>query len=50
MLTPVTQWLVLQGHREGSDFVVRRIEGAEHNEAAWRARLDDVLAFLYRAR
>ena len=46
VLTPVTQWLLRQGHREGSDFVVRRIEGAEHNEAAWRARLGDVLAFL----
>jgi len=46
----VTQWLRRQGHREGSDFVARRIEGADHNEAAWRARLDEVLAFLYRAR
>jgi len=44
----VTQWLRDQGHREGSDFVVRRFEGADHNEAAWRARLDEPLAFLYR--
>ena len=50
LLAQVTQWLIRQGHREGRDFVARRIEGAEHNEAAWRARLDDVLAFLYRAR
>jgi enterochelin esterase-like enzyme len=46
----VTRWLRRQGHREGRDFVARRIEGAEHDEAAWRARLDDVLAFLYRGR
>jgi enterochelin esterase-like enzyme len=43
-------WLRGQGWREGSDFVVRRYEGSEHNEAAWRARMDDVLAFLYRGR
>jgi hypothetical protein len=49
-MAQVRQWLLRQGHREGRAFVARRIEGAEHNEAAWRARLDDVLAFLYRAR
>ncbi len=31
---------------EGRDFAVRRYEDATHNEAAWRARLDDVLTFL----
>ena len=41
-------WLRRQGWREGSDFVVKRYEGSDHNEAAWRARMDDVLAFLYR--
>jgi predicted alpha/beta superfamily hydrolase len=50
VMAQVRQWLLRQGHREGRAFVARRIEGAEHNEAAWRARLDDVLAFLYRAR
>ena len=42
----VRQWLLRQGRVEGKDFVVRRYEGATHNEAAWRARLDDVLTFL----
>lgn len=45
----VTDWLRAQGHQEGKDFVARRFEGADHNEAAWRARLDEPLAFLYAA-
>lgn len=44
----VAEWLRGQGWREGRDFVVRRIDGADHNEAAWRARLEEPLAFLYR--
>jgi enterochelin esterase-like enzyme len=43
----VRDWLRRQGRVEGRDFVVRRYEGATHNEAAWRARLDDVLIFLF---
>ena len=43
----VREWLRRQGRVEGRDFVVRRYEGATHNEAAWRARLDDVLTFLF---
>jgi pimeloyl-ACP methyl ester carboxylesterase len=43
----VTGWLQRQGRVLGQDFVVRRFEGATHNEAAWRARLDAPLAFLY---
>jgi hypothetical protein len=50
LLAQVMPWLIRQGHREGSDFVARRIEGAEHNETVWRARLDEVLAFLNRVR
>jgi enterochelin esterase-like enzyme len=42
----VREWLLRQGLAEGRDFAVRRYEGATHNEAAWRARLDDVLTFL----
>jgi pimeloyl-ACP methyl ester carboxylesterase len=43
----VRAWLLGQGLVEGRDFVVRRYEGATHNEASWRARLDDPLAFLF---
>jgi enterochelin esterase-like enzyme len=50
VLAQVTRWLKRAGHREGRDFVARRFEGAEHNEAAWRGRLDEPLGFLYRGR
>ncbi|OGT93588.1 MAG: hypothetical protein A2083_09470 [Gemmatimonadetes bacterium GWC2_71_9] len=43
----VRAWLHGQGLVEGRDLVVRRYEGADHNEAAWRARLDDSLTFLF---
>jgi enterochelin esterase-like enzyme len=43
----VRAWLLKQGLVEGQDFVVRRYEGADHNEASWRARLDDPLKFLF---
>jgi enterochelin esterase-like enzyme len=43
----VREWLLGQGLAEGSGFVVREYEGADHNEASWRARMDDVLTFLF---
>jgi predicted alpha/beta superfamily hydrolase len=43
----VRAWLLRQGLVEGRDFVVRRYEGATHNEASWRARLDEPLTFLF---
>jgi enterochelin esterase-like enzyme len=43
----VRAWLLKQGLVDGRDFVVRRYEGATHNEASWRARLDDPLQFLF---
>jgi hypothetical protein len=43
----VRAWLLRQGKVEGRDFVVRRYPGTTHNEAAWRARLEDPLTFLY---
>lgn len=46
----VRAWLVGQGLVEGRDFVVRRYPGASHNEASWRARLEDPLTFLFGAR
>lgn len=43
----VRAWLLVQGLKEGRDFVMREYKGATHNEAAWRARLEDPLVFLY---
>jgi predicted alpha/beta superfamily hydrolase len=43
----VRAWLRGQGLVEGKDFVVREYAGANHNEASWRARLDDPLTFLF---
>jgi enterochelin esterase-like enzyme len=43
----VNAWLAAQGLKEGIDFVVRRFPGADHNEASWRARMDEPLTFLY---
>jgi glycosidase/S-formylglutathione hydrolase FrmB len=43
----VRSWLLRQGLVEGEDFVVRQYDGATHNEAAWRARLEDPLRFLF---
>jgi len=43
----VRAWLLAQGRVEGKDFVVRAYPGATHNEASWRARLDDPLTFLF---
>jgi predicted alpha/beta superfamily hydrolase len=34
------------GYREGDNWITRRFEGAEHNEAAWRARVEIPLRFL----
>ncbi len=34
------------GYSEGSNWITRRFEGAEHNEAAWRKRVDIPLLFL----
>jgi predicted alpha/beta superfamily hydrolase len=43
----VGTWLTGQGLVEGRDFVIRRYADATHNEASWRARLDDPLTFLF---
>jgi enterochelin esterase-like enzyme len=34
------------GYREADHWITRRFEGAEHNEAAWRARVEIPLRFL----
>jgi hypothetical protein len=46
----VRAWLLKEGLVEGRDFVIRRYDGATHNEASWRARLDDPLTFLFGSR
>jgi predicted alpha/beta superfamily hydrolase len=38
--------LAALGFRPGQDWLTRRFEGAEHNEAAWRARVHEPLVFL----
>jgi enterochelin esterase-like enzyme len=43
---PVREWLLKQGLVEGQDFKMRKYEGAEHSEAAWRARVGDQLDWL----
>ena len=34
------------GYVQGKDWVTRKFEGADHNELAWRARIDTPLTFL----
>ena len=43
----VRAWLLKQKLVEGRDFVVQAYPGATHNEASWRARLEDPLTFLF---
>jgi pimeloyl-ACP methyl ester carboxylesterase len=43
----VRSWMLRQGKAEGRDFVVRRYPELTHNEASWRAHLEDPLTFLY---
>lgn len=45
----LSEWLTAQGMKDGEEFVVRKITGAKHDEAAWRARLDEPLNFLFSA-
>ncbi len=40
------QHLIRAGYRFGHDWLTRKFPGAAHNEAAWRARVADVIAFL----
>ena len=34
------------GYTQGKDWITRKFEGAEHNEAAWRVRVEIPLRFL----
>ena len=38
--------LAAAGYTRDVDWMTRKFEGAEHNEAAWRARVDGPLRFL----
>lgn len=42
----IRQWLLDQDFVEGEDFLVRKFEGADHSEAAWRERVDQQLDWL----
>lgn len=42
----VRDWLLESALQEGTDFIVREYQGADHNEISWRARLTDVFEFL----
>ena len=46
----VDAWLERSGMKPGTDFVSRKYEGADHSEAAWRARVGDALKFLFPGR
>lgn len=46
----VGDWLVRQGLVEGTDFRIRAYAGADHNEAAWRARVGDQLDWMLGSR
>jgi enterochelin esterase-like enzyme len=41
--------LVKKGWQLGQDLYYERVEGAEHNEAAWSQRVGPVLQFLFPA-
>jgi predicted alpha/beta superfamily hydrolase len=41
------QTLIAKGWKEGKDFKYFEAEGAEHNERAWAARIDQILEFLF---
>ena len=43
---PVRDWFLEQGLVEGEDFMIRRYEGADHSERAWRARVIEQLDWL----
>jgi predicted alpha/beta superfamily hydrolase len=40
--------LIRKGWQEGRDLKYLEAEGAEHNEKAWAARIDQILGFLFR--
>lgn len=42
----VKEWLLGQGFTEGADLRMKRFDGAGHNEASWRARVDQQLTWL----
>jgi hypothetical protein len=39
--------LIKKGSEEGRDLKYFEAEGAEHNEKAWAARIDQILEFLF---
>jgi len=43
---PVRDWMLEQGLVEGRDFLMRKYDGADHSERAWRSRVSDQLEWL----
>lgn len=44
--TEVRSWLLEQGFTEGDDLKVKKFDGADHNESAWRERVGEQLDWL----
>ncbi|MEL7448515.1 MAG: alpha/beta hydrolase-fold protein [Pseudomonadota bacterium] len=42
----VKAWLLEQGFEEGTTLKMQQFDGADHNETAWRARVDQQLAWM----
>ena len=42
----VRDWLLSMDRIEGEDFLIREYEGADHNEASWRANLENQLVWM----
>lgn len=40
------EWMRRAGYQHGHDWLTRKFPGAAHNEAAWRARVTEVIAFV----
>ena len=40
------RWVQVAGYRQGTDWLTRKFEGAEHSERAWRVRVHIPLVFL----
>ena len=42
----VMAWLLEQGYTEGVDLKMKKFEGADHSESAWRERVGEQLAWM----
>jgi len=42
----VIEWLEGQGYEQGKSIKIKKFEGADHNETAWRARVGEQLEWM----